>query len=125
MLIVLYEIFDALARLGYEPKMNESETGYTFNFNLELAICRYDGDSNVVTVMVPCVCKTDKEEDYSEAVKRVNSRNHIGRLAYVDDTAVSAVSSFLVYKPDGIESQVSCAIDDLNRLIEDFYRSIL
>ena len=74
--IVLYEIFDALARLGYEPKMNESESGYTFNFNLELAICRYDGDSNVATFIVPFLHKT-VNEDSIEVVRRVNSHNHV------------------------------------------------
>lgn len=122
--IVLYEIFDALTRLGYDPKMNESETGYTFNFNLELAICRFDVDSNLVTFIVPCLHKT-VNEDSIEVVRRVNSRNHVGRLVNLDGSAVSAVSSFYVFNDKGVDSQVCFAINDLNRLINDYFTLLL
>ena len=122
--IVLYEIFDALTRLGYDPKMNESETGYTFNFNLELAICRFDVDSNLVTFIVPCLLKT-VNEDSIEVVRRINSRNHVGRLVNLDGSAVSAVSSFYVFNDKGVDTQVCFAINDLNRLINDYFTFLL
>ena len=122
--IVHYEIMDALSRLGYNPLWNRSETGFRFNFNMELAVCRFDEDSMLVTFVVPCVIRND-DEDYSEAVRCVNSRNHVGRLVEIDGSAVSAVSSFHVVKMGCVDTQVAFAIGDLNRLIEDFYSSIL
>lgn len=122
---VFIEIYDALEGMGYNLQMNDSETGFTFNFNLELAVCRFDDESNVVTFIVPSVRKIDLDEEYDEAVRRVNSRNHVGRLVNIDGSAISAVSSFLVCNLSGIESQVRFAIEDLNRLIEDFYKFIV
>ena len=122
--IVHYEIMDALSRLGYNPLWNRSETGFRFNFNMELAVCRFDEDSMLVTFMVPCVIR-NKGEDYSEVVRSVNSRNHVGRLVEVDPSAVSAVTSFHVVNMGSVDTQVAFAIGDLNRLIEDFYSSIL
>lgn len=122
---VFIEIYDALEVMGYNLQMNDSETGFTFNFNLELAVCRFDDESNVVTFIVPSVRKIDLDEEYDEAVRRVNSRNHVGRLVNIDGSAISAVSSFLVCNLSGIESQVRFAIEDLNRLIEDFYKFIV
>ena len=122
--IVHFEIMDALSSLGYNPLWNESETGFRFNFNMELAVCRFDEDSMLVTFMVPCVIR-NKGEDYNEVVRSVNSRNHVGRLVEVDPSAVSAVTSFHVVNMGSVDTQVAFAIGDLNRLIEDFYSSIL
>ena len=122
--IVHFEIMDALSSLGYNPLRNESETGFRFNFNMELAVCHIDEDSMLVTFMVPCVIRNEGE-DYSEVIRSVNSRNHIGRLVEIDPSAVSAVTSFHVVNKGYVDTQVAFAIGDLNRLIEDFYSSIL
>ena len=122
--IVHYEIMDALSRLGYNPLWNRSETGFRFNFNMELAVCRFDEDSMRVTFMLPCVLRNDGD-DYSEVISCVNSRNHVGRLVEIDGSAVSAVTSFHVVNRNYVDAQVKFAIGDLNRLTEDFYRSIL
>lgn len=122
--IVHFEIMDALSSLGYNPLRNESETGFRFNFNMELAVCHIDEDSMLVTFIVPCVIRNEGE-DYSEVIRSVNSRNHVGRLVEIDPSAVSAVTSFLVVNMGYVDTQVTFAIGDLNRLIEDFYRTIL
>lgn len=94
--------------------------GMSFNFNMELAVCRIEEQSMVVTFMVPCVYKIGRN-DFEEIIRKVNSRNHVGRLVNLDESAVTAVSSFYVFNDEGVISQVYFAIDDLNRLMNDFF----
>ena len=119
--IVLNEIYDTLDRKGYKPSWNENDTGFTFNFNMELAVCHTDEKSMVVTFMVPCIDKTDYR-DRAEIIRRVNARNHIGRLVNIDGSAVSAVSSFYVFDDDGVDSQTCFALEELERLINEFFK---
>lgn len=120
MRIILYEIYDALEHLGYTPSWNESERGMSFNFNMELAVCSIEEDSMVVTFMVPCIYKIEYK-NFDDLIRKVNSRNHIGRLVNLDGSAVSAVSSFYVFDRKSVDSQVFFAIADLNRLMRDFF----
>lgn len=46
-------------------------------------------------------------------------------MSEIDGSAVSAVNSFHVVNMGYVDTQVTFAIGDLNRLIEDFYRTIL
>lgn len=118
--IVLNEIYDTLQHEGYKPSWNDTCTGFTFNFNMELAVCHTDEKSMVVTFMVPCVYKIEYG-DPAEIIRRVNARNHVGRLVNIDGSAVSAISSFYVFNDDGVDSQTCFALEELERLVNEFY----
>lgn len=124
MYIVLDEIYDALKHLGYDPSWAGSEMGMSFNFNMELAVCHVDYKSRVVMFMVPCVCKVE-DRDFEDIIRKVNSRNHVGRLVNVDGSAVSAVSSFYVVDDEAVNSQTCFAVEDLNRLVAEFFEFLL
>ena len=132
MRIVLNEIYDTLERKGYNPSWNDADTGFTFNFGMELAVCHIEEKSMVVTFVVPCVYKEIEYRNPSEiirerqmncvkAVSRVNARNHVGRLVNIDGSAISAVSSFYVFDDDGVDSQTCFALEELERMINEFF----
>ncbi len=124
MRIILNEIFDTLEHLGYMPYWNKANTGFTFNFNMELALCYCDEKSMVVTFMIPCAHKIEYK-DVTGLIRRINARNHVGRLVDIDGTAVSAISSFYAFDDDTVVSQTYYALEDLERLINEFYEYMI
>ena len=117
-------IYQTLLDMGYKPVWNKTETGISFRFNMELAICRIDPETLVVTFMVPNVFPVENSE-CEPYIRRVNGRNHVGRLANIDGTSVAAISSFFAESYDNISLQTRFAVNDLSSLMYDFFESIL
>jgi len=91
---------------------------------MELAICRIDPETLVVTFMVPNVFPVENSE-CEPYIRKVNGRNHVGRLANIDGTSVAAISSFFAESYDNISLQTRFAVNDLSSLMYDFFESIL
>lgn len=124
MQIIMGFIYQTLLDMGYKPVWNKTETGISFRFNMELAICRIDPETLVVTFIVPNVFPVENSE-CEPYIRRVNGRNHVGRLANIDGTSVAAISSFFAESYDNISLQTRFAVNDLSSLMYDFFESIL
>ena len=124
MQIIMGFIYQTLLDMGYKPVWNMTETGISFRFNMELAICRIDPETLVVTFMVPNVFPVENSE-CEPYIRKVNGRNHVGRLANIDGTSVAAISSFFAESYDNISLQTRFAVNDLSSLMYDFFESIL
>lgn len=116
-------IYQTLLDMGYKPIWNKTETGLSFRFNMELAICRIDPETLVVTFMVPNVFPVENSECESN-IRQVNARNHIGRLANIDGTSVAAISAFFADSYDNVSLRTRAAVKDLASLIHDFFESM-
>lgn len=116
MQIVMGFIYQALVDMGYKPVWNKSETGLVFNFNMMCVMCRADPKSRIVTFMVPNVF-TIVYDEYNDIVSRVNARNYIGRLVYMDESSVAAVSSFFAESYENVPVRAMAAICDLEGLV--------
>lgn len=124
MQIIMGFIYQTLLDMGYKPVWNKTETGISFRFKMELAICRIDPETLVVTFMVPNVFPVENSE-CEPYIRKVNGRNHVGRLANIDGTSVAAISSFFAESYDNISLQTRFAVNDLSSLMYDFFESIL
>ena len=124
MQIIMGFIYQTLLDMGYKPVWNKTETGISFRFNMELAICRIDPETLVVTFMVPNVFPVENSE-CEPYIRKVNGRNHVGRHANIDGTSVAAISSFFAESYDNISLQTRFAVNDLSSLMYDFFESIL
>lgn len=124
MQIIMGFIYLTLLDMGYKPVWNKTETGISFRFNMELAICRIDPETLVVTFMVPNIFPVENSE-CEPYIRKVNARNHVGRLANIDGTSVAAISSFFAESYDNISLQTRFAVNDLSSLMYDFFESIL
>ena len=124
MQIIMGFIYQTLLDMGYKPVWNKTETGISFRFNMELAICRIDPETLVVTFMVPNVFPVENSE-CEPYIRKVNGRNYVGRLANIDGTSVAAISSFFAESYDNISLQTRFAVNDLSSLMYDFFESIL
>ena len=123
MQIIMGFIYQTLLDMGYKPVWNKTETGLSFRFNMELAICRIDPETLVVTVMVPNVFPVENSECEFN-IRQVNARNHIGRLANIDGTSVAAISAFFADSYDNVSLRTRAAVKDLTSLIHDFFESM-
>ena len=123
MQIIMGFIYQTLLDMGYKPVWNKTETGISFRFNMELAICRIDPETLVVTFMVPNVFPVENSE-CEPYIRKVNGRNHIGRLANIDGTSVAAISAFFADSYDNVSLRGRAAVKDLASLIHDFFESM-
>lgn len=116
---VTTEIYNCLKELGYFPQWNKNLSGVEFNYMLERVCCHYDHTLNYVSVIMPNMFMG--ADDYDEAIERVNSRNHMGRLVKLHKYRISAVSSFYVVNEKDIKSQLAVAINDIRLIYESFF----
>ena len=123
MQIIMGFIYQTLLDMGYKPVWNKTETGISFRFNMELAICRIDPETLVVTFMVPNVFPVENSE-CEPYIRKVNGRNHMGRLTNIDGTSVAAISAFFADGYDSVSLRTRAAVKDLTSLIHDFFESM-
>lgn len=122
--VIMERIYDTLLGLGYRPAWNASRSGLSFNFNMELAICRMDPDSWVVTFVIPSLYP-DSCGMYNDIIGKVNALSNAGRLTNIDGTSVAAVYSFPLFEPDYVDAHVCFAISELAVLTRSFFAMML
>ena len=123
MQVIMKFMYQTLLDMGYKPEWNKSKTGFSFRFQMEFAICRIDQDTLVVTFMVPNVFPVENSE-FEAAIRKVNAKNHVGRLANLDGTSVAAISSFFADSYDSVPLRTRYAVNELSALMHDFFEAI-
>ena len=116
---VIEQITLTLKELGYNPDTNTKKSGVSFNYMLERAFCYYDSTYKTVTLLLPNFCQTVRELE--DTIRIVNSHDHIGRIAKLDYDCFTIVTSFRVVSEEYIPEQLTFALNDIQKLYEDFF----
>lgn len=116
---VIEQITLTLKELGYNPDTNTKKSGVSFNYMLERAFCYYDYIYKTVTLLLPNFYQTVCELE--DTIRIVNSHDHIGRIAKLDYDCFTIVTSFRVVSEEYIKEQLTFALNDLQKLYEDFF----
>jgi hypothetical protein len=116
---VIEQITLTLKELGYSPDTNTKKSGVSFNYMLERAFCYYDSTYKTVTLLLPNFCRMACELE--DTIRIVNSHDHIGRIAKLDYDCFTIVTSFRVVSEEYIPEQLTFALNDIQKLYEDFF----
>ena len=116
---VIEQITLTLKELGYNPDTNTKKSGVSFNYMLERAFCYYDSTYKTVTLLLPNFYRTVRELE--DTIRIVNSHDHIGRIAKLDYDCFTIVTSFRVVSEEYISEQLTFALNDIQKLYEDFF----
>lgn len=116
---VIEQITLTLKELGYNPDTNTKKSGVSFNYMLERAFCYYDSTYKTVTLLLPNFYQTVRELE--DTIRIVNSHDHIGRIAKLDYDCFTIVTSFRVVSEEYIPEQLTFALNDIQKLYEDFF----
>lgn len=116
---VIEQITLTLKELGYNPDTNTKKSGVSFNYMLERAFCYYDSTYKTVTLLLPNFYQTVCELE--DTIRIVNSHDHIGRIAKLNYDCFTIVTSFRVVSEEYIPEQLTFALNDIQKLYEDFF----
>ena len=116
---VIEQITLTLKELGYNPDTNTKKSGVSFNYMLERAFCYYDSTYKTATLLLPNFCRTVCELE--DTIRIVNSHDHIGRIAKLNYDCFTIVTSFRVVSEEYIPEQLTFALNDIQKLYEDFF----